>query len=468
LVRKLRYLGVLAIFAALALPQAAAARMGCFVGIDVSPRDERSPSACVRFPLTESVVGPIARGPGASVTAFGPGYARVVSPNGTSRRVVLPRNGAWARGFLDNSVWYSTGSNALGRIDQSGRVEYVSTGTVRATGDVVAGADGSIWFAAGPFLGRFVAGTLKAYYLQGLRANQGLATGPDGAVWFAAGPFVGRVDDAGGVRAMRAGGLNANGGMTTADGAVWFTDAGGVVGRITPAGAVTGFAAGGRPFRITTGSDNRNVWYTTLDGFIGRMTTRSFSPADALRLRCDPVQRAACPYGYRTWSAGTVTEFSTLSTPTDIVRGADRRVYSVQGGTVTAIEPYRGILLCGTHPRTTSNTPGVQGACGRNNPTFAVTNSGSAYVRLSCPRLTFRFCAGSLSLYRGSTFLGKGYYVIGAYDNPTARVVLNSRGRVARQRRIRVRGVVDNVDQGGLRSRRTLTFFLGPRGDGVA
>jgi hypothetical protein len=255
--------------------------------------------------------------------------------------------------------------------------------------------------------------------------------------------------------------------MTNADGADWFTDSGGVLGRVTPAGAVAGFPAGGRPRRIATGPDNRNVWYAT-DDFVGRMTTRSFSPADALRMRCDPVQRAACPYGYRTWSAGTVSQFFALSSPTDVVRGADRRIYSVQGGTVAAIQPYRGILLCGTHPRTNSNTPGVQGACARTNPTFAVTNSGSAYVRLSCPRLTFRFCAGSLSLYRGSRFLGKGYYVLASYDNPTARVVLNSAGRVARRRRIRVRGVVEDVDQGGLRSRRTLTFFLGPRGDGVA
>ncbi|MDX6643417.1 MAG: virginiamycin lyase, partial [Solirubrobacteraceae bacterium] len=451
--RKLRYLGVLAIFAALALPQAAAARMGCFVGIDVSRRDERSPSACVRFPVPEIVAGPIARGPGSAVTAFALGYAYVVSPNGASRRVELGRFAGWAHGFPDNSVWFSTFANDLGRIDQSGRVEFVPTPYLQTIGEVAEGADGSIWFAAGPFLGRLVAGTLKAYYLGGLRAEQGLVTGPDGAMWFAAGEFVGRVDPNGGVRAFPAGGLNADGGVTNADGAVWFTDSGGMLGRITPDGAVTPFSASGRPRRITTGPDNRNVWYAT-DDFVGRMTTRSFSPADALRMRCDPVQRAACPYGYRTWPAGNVSLFYALSPPTGIVRGADRRIYSIQGGTVTAIEPYRGILLCGTHPRTTSNTPGVQGACGRNNPTFAVTNSGSAYVRLSCPRLTFRFCAGSLSLYRGSTFLGKGYYVIGAYDNPTARVVLNSRGRVARQRRIKVRGVVDNVDQGGLRSRR--------------
>jgi hypothetical protein len=448
----------------LALPASAPARdLGCFVGIDVSARDERLPSPCVVLPLGRPVAGPVAAG--RNQVAFSGNTALVRDGRtGRTRALALPARPYRARAFSDGSVWYTAGPGLL-RVTPAGGLEGYSTQGIQATGDLVEGPDGAVWFAGGSFLGRLAGGQLLAFHLEGLQSGPGLTFGPDGRLWFSAGSALGSAGP-GGVRVVPLpSGLKADGGITAADGAVWFTDSSGRIGRVTPEGAVESFAAGGSATRIVSGADDRTLWYTA-GGSIVRMVTRTFTRGAALRHRCDPRQPWACPFAYGSLAQGTVAAFSVLGTPQDIARGSDQRIYSTQGGRLVAIEPFRGALLCGTRPRTVAHSPGVQGACGRANPTFAVINTGAAYVRVSCPRLTLRFCAGTLKLFVGSRLIGQGPFVVASYDSPAVRVTLNRFGRRARTARTRVRGVLEVTDQGGLRRVREVSFFIGPRGDG--
>jgi len=89
-------------------------------------------------------------------------------------------------------------------------------------------------------------------------------------------------------------------------------------------------------------------------------------------------------------------------------------------------------------------------------------------VRLSCPRASLRLCAGTLTLYYNGKRIGATNYVILSFDNPTVRVPVRGTGLVARRRRIRVQGFISAQDQAGLRASRSVSFYLGPRGDGIA
>jgi virginiamycin B lyase len=447
---------------------AAAARPGCFVGLDVSPWFDRAPSPCVAVDTGGALSGPVAAGPGAGrVTAFAGRQALILDADRVVARAALPAPAVGAAGFSDGSVWFSTAAGTLGRLTPDGGVHVVG-GAVRADGDVVEGPGGEVWFASGNGAGRLGAdGVARPVSTGGLRPF-GLARGPDGAVWFSGGSQVGRLDPDGGPRLFPVDGLTADGGIAAADGALWFTDpAGGRVGRISVDGDVSSWPTNGvRPNRIVAGPDDRTVWYSGAD-FVGRMQTRTFGLSDAARFPCVRMMFRACFASIPSWPQGRSVRFTVLGPPSGLAVGPAQRLYVTEGSRLAYVVPFRGPLLCGTLPSLVRAADRVQGACSRPNPTFPVVGR-VVYVRLSCPRFTLRLCAGTLTLYRGAQVVGRTDYVIHSYDSPTVRVPLVGAGLAARRGRIPVRGYLDAQDQGGLRAARWVSFYVGPHGDGIA
>jgi len=462
---------VLAALLAAAAPAAAPAAVkdGCFVGIDVSSRFERNPSPCTRVPTPGPVSGPVAKGPGNAVSAFAGSTAYVSTGGPADRAIALPAPAVRARGLSDGSVWYSTGGRALGHIRPDGSAELVPTAAA-STGDLAEGT-GGVWFISGASIHRLGADGVRRFSTGGAFPH-GLTAGPDGAIWFTAGGRIGRIDPASGALDFFAtGGLDAAGGITSADGALWFTaPVQSQVARMTTSGQVTPYPTNGyRPTWIIAGPDQRTVWYTGKD-YVGRMQTRTYTRASGMRFRCALAVIYACPHLMPTWPRGRSIRFSVVGAPEALAVGPNQRIYSSQGGQLASIIPFRGPLLCGTVPSFLGRVDGrlIQGACARPNPTFSVNGNNAAYVRLSCPRASLRLCAGTLTLYYRGQRIGKTSYAILSFDNPTVRATIRGTGLVARRRRIPVQGFVSAQDQAGLRASRWISFYLGPRGDGVA
>jgi len=453
-----------------ALPAGASANSGpgCFLGLDVPLDFDRAPSPCVPVDTPAPVNGPVASGPGAGhLTVFSGSQAQILDAGNAAQQVTLPAAAVRASGFSDGSVWFSTVGGALGQISPDGSVRAVPT-PARADGDVVEGP-GGVWFASGNAVARHGSdGSNRTFSTGGLRPY-GLTRGPDGAIWFAGGSQVGRLSDDGTLSRFSTRGLQATGGITAADGALWFTDPEHArVGRLDPGSrSVTSWPTNGyQPTRIITGPDDRTVWYTGAD-YVGRMQTRSYTFADAARFRCVRNMYRACPQSIPGWPQGRSVRFTALGPPRDLAIGPEQRVYAAEGSRLAYMVPFRGPLLCGKLPSLTGNLRRVQGQCARPDPTFPVIGWG-VYVRLSCPRFTLRLCAGTLKLYSGGRYLGGTPYTIVSEDSPTVAVHLNRAAAAARHRRIQVTGLIAAQDQVGLRTRRSVSFFIGPHGDGIA
>jgi streptogramin lyase len=444
----------------------AAARQGCFVGLDVNTWFDRAPSPCVPVDTPAALQGPVAAGPGAGrVTAFAGREALVLDAGQLVSRVGLPGAAVRATPVSDGSVWFSTDAGALGRLGSDGGVRLLPS-LPRADGDLVEGP-GGVWFASGFSVARTGADGTRTFSTGGNRAY-GLTRGPDGAIWFSGGSRIGRLDPGGGLRLFSTHGLSATGGIAAADGALWFTDPERArVGRLGLGGDVSSWATNGlNPNRIVAGPDDRTVWYAGAD-YVGRMQTRTFSYADAARFPCTRMMFRACPESIPTWPQGRSVRFTVLGPPRDLTVGPEQRIYAAEGSRLAYIVPFRGPLLCGTLPSLVRASSRIQGACARPNPTFPVVGR-VVFVRLSCPRFSLRLCAGTLSLFAGGRPIGRTPFVIHSYDSPTVRVPLTGPGLAARVRQIPVQGYIDSRDQGGLRTTRWISFSIGPHGDGIA
>lgn len=463
-------IAVLAMLALLAvlLPAPASAQR-CTVGVDISPGEDRLPSACTRFELPAGLRadGPVAPGPGAGVTAFASNgvseEAVRIGPDGSLSRVTLPSVGrvsGAARG-ADGATWFTAGT-VIGRIGVDGAVVTYPVG-VALDGGIASGPDGAVWFTAGTAIGRIsTAGQVSGHPLPaGVRTAGGIVTGPDGALWFSAGPAIGRMGTDGAVRTYGLGGLHADGRITSAgDGALWFTDgAGHRAGRLATNGDVSSSGLIVAPTSIVAGSNSATVWFagqTSSRAYINRLTTRSLPAGHPSGTPCDRRHAPACA-SFPALPAGNTLLLDAFGPTGDVTRSDDGRIWFSQGRYIGSVMPFRGALLCGGRLRNSLNSLHAAADCTQQRtPTFKVTHSGVAYVRLSCPRLTLRYCAGTLRLTaatgsrRSKVNYGSAAFAIGAFDNPTVGVRL--RGAVARRAKhgsVRVRASIDAHDGGG-------------------
>jgi len=116
------------------------------------------------------------------------------------------------------------------------------------------------------------------------------------------------------------------------------------------------------------------------------------------------------------------------------------------------------VLLCGGRLRPSLHSFHAAADCTQQAlPRYQVTHSGVGYVRLSCLRLTLRYCAGSIELRgaastrRGARMEGRAAFAIAPFDNPTVAVPLTPAvARAARRGAVRMRAIIRARDGGGL------------------
>jgi virginiamycin B lyase len=462
-------LGALAVFVACLVPATASAQR-CTVGVDISSAQDRYPSACARFELPPGLraLGPAASGPGNGVTIFasgagGPVAVRFAS-DGRASTLALPSAVSAVHGATrgpDGAQWFTTG-NFVGRLDDAGTVTMFPA---PATGQITPGPDGALWFVAGATVGTITtSGNVTLLGLPaGLHAGDGIAAGPDRAVWFGAGDAIGRIDSGGAISSFRLpAGTHADGRMSSAgDGAMWFTDRRDQrIGRIDAHGAVRSFRTVGTPTGLARGADGATVWYATstfAGGFINRLVIRDLPSGRARGVHCDASHRPACGRFDAVPSGNTVL-LNAFGATGEVTRSDDGHIWFPQTRYVGRVLPFRGALLCGGKLRASLHSLHAAADCTQQAvPRYEVTHSGVGYVRLTCPRLTLRYCAGTIDLRGdassrgGAGVVGHAGFAILAFDNPTVAVPLSPRAaRAVRRGALRLRATIRAHDGGGL------------------
>jgi virginiamycin B lyase len=181
--------------------------------------------------------------------------------------------------------------NAIARVDAAGKVtQYRIPGSENSPGDIVAGPDGTMWFAGFELIGRLHAdGRVTGWQQMSVGLPSALTTGPDGAIWYTSEtvpPRIIRVDDAGAFSSFQlpagSGGLSMAGISSGPDGALWFTQSSmgegppDAIGRLLPDGRYARFSLPhprSDPQRICVGPDGA-LWFTEYARYgIGRITT---------------------------------------------------------------------------------------------------------------------------------------------------------------------------------------------------
>jgi virginiamycin B lyase len=285
-----------------------------------------------------------------------------------------------ARG-RDGALWFSGAPDALGRIATDGTVTRYPLRGNAAVGQIVAGPDGDIWFAASNGIGRASpAGTVTEYSVNTTEGTPyGIAAGSDGALWFTlqSPPYnglIGRITTGGIVKEYQLPGPhgfawpNLPGSIAAgADGALWFTqNVTGQIGRITTSGKISYYMVpSGNPWDITAGPDGA-LWFTAgpdeSEGGgtsqVGRIATSgkvteyaipSGSVPDRITTGPDGALWFSeyLPYGAsygsgrlgRITTAGKVTEYPILTLsgpakPTGIAAGPDGALWFMDGANI--------------------------------------------------------------------------------------------------------------------------------------
>jgi streptogramin lyase len=203
----------------------------------------------------------------------------------------------------DGNVWFTInpGINllpreehpaAIGRVTPAGEMTSFRTGLSpkAVLGDIIAGADGNLWFNEGgpaPALGRITTGGEITEFRAGLVPKSspgGLAVGAEGNIWFSdSAAAIGRISPAGEIAEFgpspAPGSGNGGAPVVAADGNLWLTGGAqrsGIV-RVSPSGAVTEFSAGLDPastlFSPLVAGPEGTFWFT-IRGQIGGATAK--------------------------------------------------------------------------------------------------------------------------------------------------------------------------------------------------
>jgi virginiamycin B lyase len=378
-----------------------------------------------------------------------------------------------------------------------------------ASGPVVAGPDGNVWFLGDGFVGRMdvggavirfpasvgsdsslVAGTDALYFTTTgavgrmttdgqytlTRTGQGgagpLAASPDGTLWLAAG---------GGVMALRIGDMASRAtdvsqlAQTAArspapaptamvrgpDGAVWFAESGrAAIGRLAADGTISHYPLpaefGAQIGGLTAGPDG-GVWFTAPRGFrVGRLSTRG--TFTSYRTSWNPYAITAGP-SHAIWFAMTDSGRWTV---VRMVPAGYMSYWQVPGAVRgMGVGPDNAVYI--THAGSIERLLPFLGAYpvrGRAIPmspwTYAVT------MRFYCPQFDLVYCAGTVALrYRGRS-LGTTPFSQRVNDAPSTRMVLNAYGRrlVRRMGRVRVKATLSQHDAGAATRQTTYAFEL--------
>ena len=489
----------------LTLPAPALAQR-CTLGYDIGLSQDRDPSLCSFFTLPAGQAGfPITSGPDGRLWFFvrdhGALFAAKMTTSGQVDRFPLP-DGATPDAITagpDGALWYA-GDGRIGRLDTAGNATEFPVPELRATG-IAPGPDGALWVAAGtiavrvtpqgevsviPLSGGNVVPLPSLTRTQNAAAShvigsfgnggttRGITAGRDGAMWIAAGSHLARVTPSGDVNSVSLPrSLPADGGITAAaDGTIWFSaggdrfgQAGSSVGRYDPAGGgVQSFGLSGRALDLVRGPGSANVWVSTASdsgrlNWITRLSTQAFGRAKPRQWSCAGQTDAACWFNIPAVPLGDQRLFNTHARPGGVTVGPDGNVWYTEGGKIGRILTFRGAMPC--YERVTRNH---NFGCGRNNNHAAkVTHSGFAYLRTTCPYLTFRVCQGDVVLRTtGGRFIGRAVYIIAHYDNPRVRTevprwMLN---QIKHQGRVLVDATYTSQDMGGLKKVNRGTWYL--------
>ena len=453
----------------LTLPAPALAQR-CTQGYDIGLDHDRNPSLCSFFKLPSGQAGfPITSGPDGRLWFFirdGGLFAAKMTTGGRIDRFRLP-DGATPRAITaspDGALWYA-GDGRIGRLEPGGAVTESVVRGLTPTG-IAAGPDGGLWVAAASGVLRVMPqGDRAIARFDGGGQSHGIAAGADGAMWIAAGSHLVRISTSGAVsRVPLPARLPADGGIATAaDGTVWFTSrgekfrsAGSSAGRYDPArGGVQRFVLSGRALDLVRGPGSANMWVSTATdsgrmNWITRLSTRSFTTAKPRRWSCWGQSAAACWFHIPPVPLGDQRLFDTHARPGGVTIGPDGNVWYTEGGKIGRILTFRGAMPC--YERVTR---GHNFGCGRNNNHAAkVTHSGYAYLRTSCPYMTFRVCQGDVVLRTTSgRLISRAVYIIAHYDNPRVRTpvprwMLN---QIKHRGRVLVDATYTSQDMGGLK-----------------
>ena len=371
----------------------------------------------------------------------------------------------------DGNLWF-LGDGFVGRMDLGGNVTRFSA-PVAPDSSLAAGADGAMYFTTTGAVGRM---TTDGQYMLA-RTGQGsagpLAASPDGTLWLAAG---------GGVMALRNSDLVNRSAtdvsrLATAarapvptptamvrgpDGAVWFAESGRAsIGRMAADGTVTHFALpaefGDQIGGMTAGPDG-GIWFTAPKGFrIGRLspTRGTFT---SYRTSWNPYAITAGP-SHAIWFAMTDSGRWTI---VRMVPAGYMSYWQVSG-------PVRGMgvgpdnVVYITHTGSIERMLPFLGAYPvrrRTLPmspwTFAVT------MRFYCPQFDLVYCAGSVVLRYQGRVVGATPFSQRVNDAPSTRLVLNryGRGLVRRLGRVHVDATLNQHDAGAATLQTTYAFVL--------
>ena len=509
---------IVALAAGLALPAAATAEK-CTFGFDQDPRADRRPAACERHAAGGRTAAPVAAARDGSIWFFvrdDAGWrARRAGAGGrvTATRVRTDdRPSGLIRG-PDGALWFVAGTVA-GRIAGDGSVDTFDLDEP-ATGGVVAGSDGNLWYLARTRVVRLTPAGEATAFAVGARTAGGLAReraepprgqegnaddvgaaagitlGPDGAVWFSAYGSVGRVTPDGDVRRFDAI-LRADGGIAAGPGgeqAIYYTSfyASDVVRMALPSGAqqrfgrqviprTTRFTDGlaGRPVDLISGRGRHALWAVLRTGggtsvageqnLVTRIDAVAYPFGRPPGELCDPGAPATCGSYLPAWPIGYSVNFTTHEIPEGGIAVSGNDLWYPEGESLGRIRVFRGIMKC-TATDVGQIGERAAGRCAAARPWRADVNArGVAITRMSCPRLTLRYCAGRVSLSLGAAALGGGDFIYQSYDNPAARLTLTMTGRqrLARApgRRLWVTATLASHDAGGLRMTRTEPLLL--------
>src|ERR1700694_4709957 len=202
----------------------------------------------------------------------------------------LPGTGTFTTEIIagaDGNLWFTENTaNKIGKITTAGVItEFALPNANSQPIAIAAGSDGDLWFTEwqGNRIGRITfGGTITEFTVPTANSQpDDITAGPDGNIWFteSGGNKIGRITTAGTITEFT--GLTASaqpgaGGIAAGpDGNVWFTEeTANKIGRITSTGTVTEFTvptAASRPNKIEPGPDG-NLWFTEFNtNKIGRI-----------------------------------------------------------------------------------------------------------------------------------------------------------------------------------------------------
>jgi virginiamycin B lyase len=388
-----------------------------------------------------------------------------------------------------------------------------------ATGPVVAGSDGNLWFLGDGFVGRMdLAGNVTRFPAP-VGAGSDLTAGPDGALYFTAPGVVGKMGTDGQYTLSRSG-LSGAGAIATTDdgtlwlggaaglmrvrsadvvdratadvsrlaqaqaqvsvarpvpgpnslvrgpdGGVWFAEAGrAAIGRIAPDGALTDYPLpgefGDQIGGIVAGPDG-GIWFTAPKGFrVGRLSTRG--EFTSYRTSWNPYAITAGP-SHSIWFAMTDSNRWTI---VRMVPAGYMSFWQVPGQVRgLGVGPDGAVYI--TKDSSIERMLPFLGAFpirSRQLPVSPFTHAVS--MRFLCPMYDLVYCAGNVVVTYAGKAVGSVPFSQRSYDAPATRLVLNAYGRgvVRRLGRVPVTATLTQHDAGGSWRTSSYDFVLQRRG----